>query len=202
MYHNGDAELIITPKNKKILIDGGEKENILLEYLLDRQIIKLDYIMISHFDSDHCFNLIQVLEKLKVENLIISKQVNHTELFERIIEICQKYKVKLIIVEAGNEIQIERGISFKILWPTNKISTNSSMNNHSIVAKLEYNDFSMLFTGDIERQSEEELLKMYEKNRLKSTALKVAHHGSKTSSTQEFINSVLPRVAFIGVRKR
>lgn len=55
MSHSGDSTLIITPRNKVILIDGGEgKQNILLPYLLDRRITKIDYILISHFDSDHC----------------------------------------------------------------------------------------------------------------------------------------------------
>lgn len=202
MLISGDAELIITPKNKKILIDGGEKENILLEYLLDRQIMKLDYIMISHFDSDHCYNLIQIIENLRVKNLIISKQIEETELFNEIINLCKKHKVKVIIIEAGDEIQIEKKIKFKILWPTNKINSNSSINNHSIVAKLEYNNFSMLFTGDIERPSEEEIIKIYGEETVKSTILKVAHHGSNTSTTQEFLNKVSPQIALIGVRQR
>ena len=80
----GDSTLIVTPNKKTILIDGGGSKsldefdvgkNTLLPYLLDRKISKIDYLMISHFDSDHCNGLIAVLENLKVEKVIISKQI-------------------------------------------------------------------------------------------------------------------------------
>lgn len=78
-------------------------------------------------------------------------------------------------------------------------------NNNSIVAKLTYKGFSMLFTGDIEAIAEKEILKEYKNtniNTLKSTILKVAHHGSKSSSTQEFINQVQPQIALIRSGKK
>lgn len=195
----GDSELIITPKRKKILIDGGEKENVLLEYLLDRQIMKLEYVLISHFDSDHCYNLVEVLENLQVDNLIISKQIQKTELFEKIIKICEEKNVNIIVVEAGDEIEVEKELKIKILWPIKNIDENSSMNDNSIVAKLEYNNFSMLFTGDIEEKVENKLIEMYSENMLESTALKVAHHGSVSSSSQLIINKIMPEISVIGV---
>ena len=94
----GDCQLIITPRGKVMIIDGGEKENVLLEYLLDKQIMKIDYMMISHFDSDHCYNLIEILENLKINNLIVSRQIEETELFNIIIKICQKNGKNVIIV--------------------------------------------------------------------------------------------------------
>lgn len=197
----GDCELVITPRGRKILIDGGEKENVLLKYLLDRQILELDYIIISHFDSDHCYNLIEVLERLKVKNLIISKQIEKTELFEKIIKICEQRKVNVIVVEAGNEIQVEKNIKIKILWPIKMIEQNLGINNNSIVAKLEYNSFSMLFTGDIEEKVENKVLELYSENELKSIVLKVAHHGSKSSSTDKLINKIKPKISVIGVGK-
>ena len=77
------------------------------------------------------------------------------------------------------------------------------MNNNSIVCKLNYKNFSMLFTGDIEEIAEKQILQEYKNNvqLLKSTILKVAHHGSKTSSTQEFVEMVTPKIALIGVGK-
>ena len=65
--------------------------------------------------------------------------------------------------------------------------------------KLEYKEFSCLFTGDIEKIAEQELLKTLDKNELKSTILKVAHHGSKTSTTQQFLEAVKPKIVLIGV---
>ena len=197
----GDAQFIITPSNKKILIDGGEKENVLLEYLLDRQVMQIDYILISHFDSDHCYNLIEVLEKLKVKNLIIAKQSEETEIFNEIINICKKRKVNIILVDAGNEINISKDIKIKILWPNNNISKDDSINNNSIVAKLEYKRFSMLFTGDIEEKTESKLAEMYSENILNSTILKVAHHGSSSSSSKMILDKINSRIAVIGVGK-
>ena len=79
----------------------------------------------------------------------------------------------------------------------------NAINNNSLVFKLRYINFSMLFTGDIEEIAEKEILDKYKENTefLKSTILKVAHHGSKTSSTKEFINIVKPKYAVIGVGK-
>ena len=171
----------------------------MLEYLLDRQILEIDYALISHFDSDHCFNLIEVIENLKVSNILISKQTEETELFKKIIETARKQGVNIIIVEAGQTIKIDKEVTLKILWPT-KVS-NNSMNENSIVAKLEYKNFSMLFTGDIGEKTENKLLEIYSQNMLKSTILKVAHHGAKTSSNINFLNTVMPQIAIIGVGK-
>ena len=73
------------------------------------------------------------------------------------------------------------------------------INNNSLVVKLEYKDFKMLFTGDIEEIAEESLLKLYEKEELKADILKVPHHGSKTSSSKKFLEAVSPKLALIGV---
>ena len=195
----GDSSLIITPNRKTLLIDTGEQENTLLEYLLDRQILEIDYALISHFDSDHCFNLIEVIENLKVSNILISKQTEETELFKKIIGTARRQNVNIIVVEAGQTIKIDKEVTLKILWPT-KVS-NNSMNENSIVAKLEYKNFSMLFTGDIGEKTENKLLEIYSQNMLKSTILKVAHHGAKTSSNINFLNTVMPQIAIIGVGK-
>ncbi len=197
----GDSELIITPKGKKVLIDAGEKENVLLEYLLDRKIMKIDYVLISHFDSDHCYNVIQIIEELKIENLIISRQTKNTELFNTIINLCNENRVNIIIVEAGYEIEIDKNIKLKILWPIKNENVINSLNNNSIVAKLEYNEFSMLFTGDIEEKIENKLLEKYQRNILKSTVLKVAHHGSESSSKEEIVKLISPKISVIGVGK-
>lgn len=197
----GDCQLIITPNGKAMIIDGGEKENVLLEYLLDKQIMKIDYMMISHFDSDHCYNLIEVLENLKINNLIVSRQIEETELFNRIIKICQQNGTNVIIVEAGKEINIDKEIKLKILWPTRDINEINSINNNSIVARMEYNQFSMLFTGDIEETVENRLIEIYSKELLNTTVLKVAHHGSETSSNEGTIKLIAPKISVIGVGK-
>lgn len=195
----GDSTLIVTPKNKKILIDGGEgKNNILLPYLLDRRINKIDYVMISHFDSDHCNGLIEVIEKINVKNIIVSRQSEESEEYKNILNIIKQKNIKVRIVKEKDKIFIEKDLYMEILNPAEKLEFQD-LNNNSIVTKLIYINFSMLFTGDIEKV-EENLADKY-KNNLKSTVLKVSHHGSKTSSSEEFLKYVKPRIALIGVGK-
>lgn len=193
----GDSTLIVTPKNKKILIDGGEgKTNVLFQYLLDRRINKIDYIIISHFDSDHCNGLIEIIEKMRVENIVMSKQSKESEEYKKILEIIKQKNIKVSSVKAEDKIIIEKNLYTKILNPAEKFEFQD-LNNNAIVAKLVYKNFSMLFTGDIEK-AEENLAKKY-KNELKSTILKVAHHGSKTSTSEEFLKYVESQIALIGV---
>ena len=193
----GDCALIITPKGKKILIDGGEGKNeILLPYLLDRGINKIDYIIISHFDSDHCNGLIEVMEKIKVRKVIVSKQPGESEEYRNILEIIKRKNIEAYVVKAQDRITIEKDLYINILNPAGKLEFND-LNNNAMVAKLIYKNFSMLFTGDIEK-AEENIAQKY-KNNLKSTILKVAHHGSKTSTNEEFLKYVEPQIALIGV---
>ena len=201
----GDSTLIVTPKNKKILIDGGGNENydigenVLIPYLLSKKINQIDYLMISHFDTDHVGGTLKVLEKLKVKQVIISQQKEDSSNFQKFLEIAEKRNIKTIVVKAGDKIQIEKNIYIDILWPTEKMKIEDNpLNNNSIVAKLIYENTSIIFTGDIEAEAEKDLVKKYG-YRLKADILKAAHHGSKTSSTQEFVDNVNPSVVLIGV---
>lgn len=141
---------------------------------------------------------------MKVERVIIGKQYGVCENYEEFQRIVSDKNINVHIVEAGNKIQIEDSLYFYVLWPlsSNMISDNA-INNNSLVCKLIYKGFSMLFTGDIEEIAEKSILLKYaDKNSiLKSDVLKVAHHGSKSSSIKEFINSVCPQYAVIGVGK-
>lgn len=144
------------------------------------------------------------MEELKVKNIIIGKQFEESENYQNFIEIVNKNKIKVYVVEAGQKINIEKNLYFDVLWPDSKnVVEKNSINNNSLVGKLIYNNFSILFTGDIEEIAEKSILKKYEKNKaiLDSDILKVAHHGSKSSSTEEFLNVVKPKIALIGVGK-
>lgn len=101
----------------------------------------------------------------------------------------------------GQKINIEKDVYFDVLWPSSKnVIHENSINNNSLVFKMVYNKFSMLFTGDIEEIAEKAILKEYKyTNMLKSTILKVAHHASKSSSTEEFLKVVNSKIAIIGV---
>ena len=208
----GDSTLIVTPNHKTILIDGGGSEesdydigeNVLIPYLLARGINSLDYIIVSHFDTDHVGGLFSVLEELNVKNAVISKQFENSENYKKFIKIANEKKVNVIEVQKGDKLKIEKDLYFDILWPNNsKPILENTLNNNSIVCKLCYKNFSMFFTGDIEKVAEKQILEEY-KNTLEIFSvniLKVGHHGSKTSSIQEFIEVVKPKIALIGVGK-
>ena len=198
----GDSCLITTPQNKKVIVDSGGSEsydvgkNVLLPYLLDKRITKIDYIMISHFDTDHCKGFEYVLENIKVKNVIISKQSETSESFKQIMKIIRKKRINLIIVQKETKIKIDNFTTVDILSPQSE-NIADNMNDNSIVAKFEAYNFSILFTGDASEKIEKELIK--EKINLKSDILKVSHHGSKTGTSEEFLKSVKPKIALIGV---
>lgn len=142
------------------------------------------------------------MQEIKVNNIIIGKQYKSSENYDEFIKIVKEKKINVKIVEEGEKVSIEDNLYFDIIWPfsDNMISDNS-INNNSLVCKLNYKNYSMLFTGDIEAIAEKAILKKYSKNLniLKSDILKVAHHGSKTSSITEFIEKIKPKYAIIGV---
>lgn len=141
------------------------------------------------------------MKEVKVKNVIIGKQFEDTENLQEFLEIIKQKNINLVIVEVGNRINIEKNLYFDVLWPssTNAISENS-INNNALVCKLFYKKFSILFTGDIEEETEKVLVEKYiGTDILQSKILKVAHHGSKSSSTKEFLELVKPQIALIGV---
>lgn len=204
----GDCTFIVTEKGKTVLIDGGGSEfgtfdvgkNILLPYLLDRKINTIDYMVISHFDSDHCIGLFEIIKRINVKNIIIPKQFEVSENYIYFINIAKHKNVK--IVSANDTIYIDKYTRIEVLWPIDKYIANNVLNNNSLVLKLIYKDVSILFTGDIEEEAEREIATLYKNsNVLNSNILKVSHHGSKTSTTLNFLELVKPSIALIGVKK-
>lgn len=207
----GDS-CLIGYKGTNIMIDSGGSlsknkdgksydigENVLNNYLLNRGITRLDYIMASHFDEDHSQGFVFLLKNMKVKNVIISEQYKTSSIYEQFKQICKKQNIQIIYVKSGDEIRI-KDLAFKILHPKskeNQISENP-LNNNAIVCMVKYKNRRILFTGDIEKVAENEMVKEYT-NGLKADILKVGHHGSKTSTTKEFLDLINPSVALIGV---
>ena len=105
-----------------------------------------------------------------------------------------------MIVEKGDSVQIDKYSYFEILFPEKDLIKENILNNNSIVARFNCLNLRMLFTGDIEEIAEERLVELYNgTNKLNADILKVAHHGSKTSSTSKFLELVNPQIALIGV---
>lgn len=207
----GDSTLIRTAKNKTILIDGGGSENssfdvgekTLLPYLLDRKITVLDYVVISHFDTDHCGGILYLMEHIKVKNIIISKQGKESINYNKFKNIVLDKGISVIFVKKGDKIKIDNETYMDVLFPSNNFISDNILNNNSIVTKVCYNNFSVLFTGDVEEIAENEICRKYHTtDKLKANILKIAHHGSKTSSTAEFIKMVKPQIALIGVGEK
>lgn len=179
-------------------------KQVLMPYLLNRRVSKIDYVIISHFDFDHIGGLLYVMDKMKVKNVIISKQPEESVNYDDFIKIIKNKKINLIIVNAGDRLRISNDVYFDILWPnSDEFISENALNNNSVVCKLNYKSFSILFTGDIEEIAEKRILEKYKNNLsfLKADILKIAHHGSKTSTTQEFLDAVKPKKALIGVGK-
>lgn len=206
----GDCTFIVTPKNKTILIDGGGStesdfdvgESTLLPYILDRGYKKIDLMFISHFDQDHIGGLFTILRELKVNRVCISKQEENSENYKKFLEIVKERNITVFTVKIGEKIKIEKNLYFDILWPQEEQIEENRINNNAIVMKLIYNGFSCLFTGDIEKVAEDKIVSLYkDKSVLESDILKVAHHGSKTSTTEEFFKLVNPKISLIGVGK-
>ena len=211
----GDCTYLKTPSGKNILIDGGgnrDKEKydvgkkVLLPYLLDRRVKKLDYIIVSHFDADHAQGLEAVIQNIKVKNIIVCKQASDSALYQEIMKLCKKKNAKIITVKRGQTIKIDKYVHFEILHPGDIMLDDGKggLNANAIVTKMyctiKNKTTTIMFTGDIEEKAEDELVKIYG-DKLKADILKVAHHGSKTSSTAEFLKCVSPKIALIGVGK-
>ena len=180
---SGDATFIHTAHNKKnILIDTGDVDaSMLISFLKCKGVKRLDAVIISHGDSDHIGGLISLNNEFKIKSLFISyyDSVSVNE-----IKNYNLSKTNVYYLKEGDEFYIDK-LYFKVLWPS---SNQFDVNNNSLVIYSEIFNTRFLFTGDIEKEAEMKFVKKY-KN-LCVDVLKVAHHGSKTSSTIEFLNCV------------
>jgi len=200
----GDAIFIETPSKHQILIDGGPDSTILEKLskempFWDRSI---DLIILTHPERDHLVGLIEVLKKYQVENILWTGIIRDTAEYKEWLELIRKEKAGIKIVKSGQKITMSPGLAvMEILYPLENLEDREfkDSNNTSIVAKLVFGQNSFLFTGDIYKSVEKDFLdKMVDVN---SNVLKVAHHGSKTSSSEEFIKEVSPEIAIISVGK-
>jgi competence protein ComEC len=190
----GDSIFIDLP-DQNILIDGGDRNSGALQYLQSLNVDLLDIVVGTHAHSDHIGGLIEVLRTIPTKEVVDPGVVHTTKTFEDYLTIIEDKNIKFTEGRVGDFRDLGNGIQFKILHPQNPSSAH--LNNSSVVVKLVIGEVSFLFTGDAETQAEQELLRR--KHDLKSTILKVGHHGSRTSSTDTFINAVSPQVAVIQV---
>jgi len=202
----GDCALFKAPGDCDVLIDAGgyyqskgTGEFIIAPYLLKHGVTDVEYVILSHTHSDHIVGLYGLLDKLKIDNLIIPYGQLDTEDGKEIIKKAKEKGVNVINFTAGDKIIISDKIQFLALSPDeNQGKFAERIDDLGIVIRLDYGKSSFLFTGDITSDIEKHLIKRYP-DKLKADVLKVAHHGSKHSTSQEFIDVVMPKYSYIPV---
>lgn len=191
----GNAVLIKT-NNKTILIDGGNRSNSRYYYnfIKNKNIKKIDYMIVSHYDEDHISGLISILENFEVSNVLCPDYKKDTKIYKSFKNSLKKSKANIIYPKKGDNFNISDA-RIKILWP-NEYKNNID-NDNSIILKLIHGNMSFLFTGDASINIENQLI--YSGFNLKSDVVMIGHHGSKYSTSNEFLEEVDPKLAIISV---
>lgn len=190
----GDS-ILIENNNFNILIDSGPNtaKDTLISYLKKYKIKKLDYLIASHPHEDHIGSMDDIVNKFYIEEFIMPKVLSTDKNFSNLVNALKSKGLTIRNINNNLKIQLSEDNYIDFLW-TGDIS-DDNLNNHSIVIKYINKNTSFLFTGDMEEEVENILLSS--KKSLESTVLKVAHHGSKTSSSKGFLSKVNPRIAVI-----
>lgn len=200
----GDAALVITPNNKTMLIDAGDVTEFydygeeVYKFLKKLNINKIDVVLISHPHKDHIGGMAYVLSKIKVEKFYDPGFPYPSETYLQLLELVNEKKISYKIAREGVEINIDPSVEIQVLYPP-RVLIFDSPNDNSVVLRVKYKNIAVLFTGDIEKNAEYEIVKKYKNkpDRIVANILKVPHHGSWTSSTPNFITLVMPEVAII-----
>lgn len=219
----GDAALVTFPNGETLLIDGGGRinfekmndeindesfepdsqtigESVVSQFLWEKGYSEIDYILATHADTDHIQGLTDIAKNFKVRAAFFGRTPFEDKDFTELYEVLQKRKIEMITVSSGDDLEIG-GAKIQILFPEKDESEKAiSNNNHSVVLRIVFGSKKFLFTGDSEKEAERKLLEnpLF----LKSDVVKVAHHGSKTSSTENFIRATEAEYAIIPVGRK
>ncbi|MEQ6856190.1 MBL fold metallo-hydrolase [Lysinibacillus capsici] len=188
----GDSILIESPSGKTMLIDGGVKGagQQIVSYLKELGINKLDIVVATHPDADHIGGLIPVLDNMTIEQFYDSGKVHTSQTFEEMLTRIDEKNIPYHVPKIGDDIEFDKDVNVKVLNANDQATDN---NDASIVLKMTYGNVSFLLTGDAGVALEKEMLQ-YD---VKATVLKAGHHGSNTSSSEEFIQAVKPEVTIL-----
>ncbi|HVF87512.1 MAG TPA: ComEC/Rec2 family competence protein, partial [Pyrinomonadaceae bacterium] len=225
----GDATLVTMPDGVTLLIDGGGRpqfdnrprerdeeeqeegvepferdarnigEAVVSEYLWWRGLHRVDYVLATHADADHIDGLNDVVKNFEVRAAFVGRASEADAGYRRLSETLARNRVPVNVINQGDTLRFDQ-VTVEVLWPppAGDGATNfPSGNDDSLVLRLRFGEKTILFTGDIEAFAESALTASgYD---LGSDAVKVAHHGSKTSSTSGFVSATHPRWAIISV---
>jgi competence protein ComEC len=197
---HGDACLIQTPGGHTILIDGGDSgvAGNVADYISKAGVKDIDLVIATHPHSDHVGALPDLLRRFPV-NMVLDSGASHTSAtYQRFLEtIKANKKIQYVIGRAGQAYDFD-AVKIYILNPTEPLPDN--LNNCSIVSRLVYDNISFLFAGDAEVEAERAIMRR--SMNIRSTVLKVGHHGSSTSTCPSFVRAVSPKVAIISCRRK
>ncbi len=194
----GDALLIRTREGDYLMDTGGSLfasydigKSITLPYLEKVGVRSLKAVFISHFHEDHSQGLEALMDNLKIERILASYYPDQGEL-GRII---RSKKIPFTILGVGSKLGLSKDLTMEILWPREETREDYSENNRSLVGLLRYKDYRILLTGDLEGEGEAQLAGDLDRVHM----VKVPHHGSPTSSSQEFLEALRPKYGIIPV---
>lgn len=196
----GDASLIYT-KDEVIMIDTGDvDERDRLEKLLkERNISTIDKLIITHPHADHIGGAYVVFKNVNVKEVYDNGDATTSKTYQTYLKNIKQKNIAYHQLKAGDTVDFGDGVSFKVFSPTEKmIKNDDDLNNNSIVGQLRYKDFTMLFTGDSERDAEQNMVKSYG-DELQSDVLKSPHHGSRTSSSDDYLKTVKAKDVIISL---
>ncbi len=189
----GDSTFITFDDGENLLIDGGSDNSMAYNYLKKNKVESIDYVVATHPHEDHIGGLAEICENLSVNAVYLPDVSASTKIYNRFLKSLDNGKTDVNVAKKGVTIKEDDDLKVEILSPV--LEEYDNLNDYSAVVKITYRDVSFLFTGDCETTAEEKL----DMNAVKSDVLKVGHHGSKTSSSPQFINAVKPKYAIVSV---
>ena len=198
----GDAILIQTPGHQNILIDGGpdpQRINLELSKKLPFWDRTIDLMISTQPQADHITGLVEVLQRYKVKQVLEPGVSYNSSVYQEWLQLVKEKQITYNTARAGLELDLGEGIKIEVLNPPAELlqGTSHDVDNNGVVIKLSWGKVSFLFTADIREEAEFELIG--QRANFRSTVLKVAHHGSKTSTSPQFLAVVDPGVAVISV---
>ncbi len=194
----GDSVLVQTPSRATVLVDAGDTKagrEVVVPYLEELGIEYLDLVVMTHPHFDHIGGLIPVLKRYPVEQVLADGQIHTTRTYEDLLRLIFEKEIPFRLARAGEELTIPGLDEVLILNPQEPLL--QGLNNNSVALWLRHGDIAVLLTGDIEAAAEERILARGQFP--KAQILKVAHHGSGTSTTPAFLQAVSPENAIISL---